>query len=87
MELLPSNLLANNIVEPSPNGKGKKRAATDNDDDGPSTPKKARREFAEISDDISMGKLVRPARDLRKYPETLSKCTFYVLLVLSVAAV
>jgi len=57
MELLPSNLLANNIVEPSPNGKGKKRAATDNDDDGPSTPKKARREFAEISDDISKGEI------------------------------
>ena len=57
MELLPSNLPGNNIVEPSPSDKGKKRAAIDIADYGPSTPKKARREFAELTDDISMGEI------------------------------
>ena len=53
MELLPGNLPANNIVEPLP--QRKKLAATDSDDGGPRTPKKAHREFAEIRNDISMG--------------------------------
>jgi hypothetical protein len=55
MELLPSNVPANNVIHASP--KGKKRASTDDEYDEPRTPKKARRDIAEVSDDVNMGEV------------------------------
>ena len=54
MDLLPSNIPSNNIIEPSPNGEGKKRASADDayDHDSPSTP--ARHDSAIVSDDVNI---------------------------------
>jgi len=57
MELLPSNVPSKNIIEYSANSKGKKRASPDDSYDGPSTPKRLRRDLVEASDDVNMAEV------------------------------
>jgi hypothetical protein len=53
MDLLPSNVLAKNVIEYSANTKGKKRVSTYSlrSYNGPSTPRKARHDSVQVSDD------------------------------------
>jgi hypothetical protein len=53
MDLLPSNVPTKNVIEYSPNTKGKKRVSTYSYD-GPSTPKKVRHDSVQVSDDVNM---------------------------------